>query len=149
MNITTNLETLLGLANDPAALEGHGLITAAVARALAFAEGSTWRRLVTDPVDGQLLDYGRTVYAPPAPLRKHVRAHDVTCRTPNCPQPAVRCDLDHLIEYPVGATSEENLCAECRRHHRLKHEGRWTHRLSDNPDHPAGTVIITSPTGHI
>ncbi len=49
VNITVNLETLLELSEDPGVLEGHGPITPALARALAFAEGSTWRRLVTDP----------------------------------------------------------------------------------------------------
>ncbi len=82
-------------------------------------------------------------------MKDHVRARDVTCRTPNCPRPAARCDQDHLIPYPAGTTSEDNLCSACRRHHRLKHEGRWNHRLSDDPNHPPGTVVITSPTGHV
>jgi hypothetical protein len=148
VNITVNLETLLGLVDDPAEMDGHGPITPQLARALAFAEGSTWRRLVTDPIHGHLLDYGRTTYTPPAPLKDHIRARDVTCRTPNCTQPATHCDQDHLIPWPAGTTSEDNLCAECRWHHRLKHEGRWIHRLSDNPNHPPGTILIISPTGH-
>jgi uncharacterized protein DUF222 len=148
VNVTVGLETLLGLNEDTADLAGHGPITAPLARALAFAEGSTWRRLITDPVHGYLLDYGRTTYRPPAALADHVRARDVTCRMPNCDQPATACDLDHLIAYPTGTTCEDNLCAACRRDHRLKHEGRWQHQLSHDPAHPPGTTVIISPTGH-
>ncbi len=72
------------------------------------------------------------------------RADDRTCDVP-----AHRGDLDHVIRYPVGATSEANLQAACRRDHRLKHEGRWHHQLSDDPAHQPGTIVITSPTGHI
>jgi hypothetical protein len=107
------LETLLGLNDEPAELDGHGPITAATVRDLAFAAGSTWRRLVTDPVSGYLLDYGRTTYRPPVALADHVRARDVTCRTPNCTRPASKCDLDHVISWPAGTTSESNLSTQC------------------------------------
>ena len=60
-----------------------------------------------------------------------------------------RIDLDHLIAWPAGATSQENLHTKCRIDHRLKHEGRWHHQLSTDPEHPPGTVILTSPTGHL
>jgi hypothetical protein len=149
INVTVGLETLLGLNEDTADLAGHGPITAPLARALAFAEDSTWRRLITDPVTGYLLDYGRTTYRPPAALADHIRARDMTCRMPNCDRPATACDLDHLIAYPAGTTCEENLCAACRRDHRLKHEGQWQHHLSTDPTHPPGTTVIISPTGHV
>ena len=55
----------------------------------------------------------------------------------------------HLIAYPAGETCDHNLCATCRRDHRLKHEGRWHHHLSNDPAHPPGTTIIISPTGHV
>ena len=148
VQVTVGMDTLLGLNDEPAELDGHGPITAATARDLAFAAGSTWRRLITDPVTGYLLDYGRKTYRPPTALADHIRARDVTCRTPNCTRPASKCDLDHIISWPAGATSDQNLAARCDIDHRLKHEGRWTHHLSTNPDHPPGTLIMTSPTGH-
>jgi uncharacterized protein DUF222 len=149
VQVTVSLETLLGMTEDPGELAGHGPITAATARDLAFNAGSTWRRLVTDPLSGQLLDYARTTYRPPVGLADFVRARDVTCRTPNCTRPADKCHLDHVIAWPVGTTSEPNLNTRCDRDHRLKHEGRWRHLLSDDPDHPAGTVIMISPAGHV
>ena len=54
----------------------------AVARALAA--GGTWRRLVTDPLSGAVIDVGRTRYRPPAALADLVRARDgdLTWTTP-------------------------------------------------------------------
>jgi len=82
-------------------------------------------------------------------LADHVRARDVTCRTPNCQRPATKCDLDHVISWPAGSTSEANLATECEIDHRLKHEGNWRHQLSSDPEHPPGTIVMISPTGHI
>jgi hypothetical protein len=31
----------------------------------------------------------------------------------------------------------------------MKHEGRWHHQLTDDPQYPPGTILITSPTGHV
>src|SRR6266511_96609 len=65
---------LMGLTEHGAELAGYGPIPAQVARELA-ADG-TWRRLLTDPVSGHLLDYGRTTYRPPAALADFIRARD-------------------------------------------------------------------------
>ena len=56
--------TLAGADEQPAELVGHGPIPASLARETA-ADG-VWRRLVTDPLSGSLLDDGRTTYLPPA-----------------------------------------------------------------------------------
>ena len=66
-----------------------------------IAAHGTWRRLLTDPATGAVLDYGTTRYTPPADLVEHVIARDRTCRFPTCSQPARRCQLDHTI--PAGA----------------------------------------------
>src|SRR5699024_10256826 len=50
-------------------LTGYGPITPTTARALAA--GGTWRRLVTDPLSGQLLDLGHTRYRPSTALADH------------------------------------------------------------------------------
>ena len=148
VQVTVAIETLMGLNEDPADLMGHGPIDADTARDLAFNAGSTWRRLVTDPLSGQLLDYGRKTYRPPVGLADFVKARDVTCRTPSCTRPADD-DLDHIISWPAGSTSERNLEAKCDHHHVLKHQGRWKHQLSTDPDHPQGTIVLISPTGHV
>jgi hypothetical protein len=137
--------TLLGLDEQPGELAGYGPIPAEMARRLAADRTGTWQRILTDPVSGALLDVGRSRYAPPAALAEHVRVRDRTCRFPGCRLPAERCDLDHLCRYPDGPTSRCNLCAECRHHHRLKHEAGW--QVHGDPDLPA-TLTWTTPAGH-
>lgn len=141
ISVTIDLPTLLGLADSPGELAGYGPIPAGVARALA-ADGE-WRRLVTDPVGGALLDYGRRTYAPPAALAEFVRARDGSCRFPGCSVPADRCDLDHNRPFHAGGTtSADNLAALCRRHHRLKTHGGWRYVLGAD-----ASVTWTSPRG--
>jgi len=140
VHVTVPASTLLGQDDRPGQLAGYGPITAEAARTLA-ADG-TWRRILTDPLSGTVLDVGRTTYEPPAGLADQVRARDGTCRFPGCRQPAHRCDLDHGTPYPKGPTSAGNLCCLCRHHHRAKHERNWS------VEHGAGgTVTWTSPTG--
>jgi hypothetical protein len=143
VQVTVALSTLLGVDSQPGELAGHGPIPAALARAIAFDPTGTWRRLVTDP-HGQLLDYGRTRYRPPAALADHVRARDVTCRFPVCNRRARRCELDHIVpRIDDGTTSDVNLHPLCSRDHHLRHEAGWhPHR------HPDGTTEWISPTGH-
>ena len=142
INLTVAASVLLGFDDTPAHLEGYGPITPDQARALA--PDARWRRILTDPASGTILDVGTTTYKPPAGLARHVQTRDQRCTAPGCGQPAARCDLDHLIPFPDGPTSAANLRALCEHHHqRLKH-------------HPAVTVEATSasgtrwrlPTGH-
>lgn len=141
VQLLIDLPTLLGLANNPAELGGHGPIPPGLARLLA-ADG-TRRRLVTDPLTGSLLDLGRTCYAPSRALREFIRTRDRCCVFPGCRQPAHRCDTDHRQAWEKGGCTDAcNLIPLCRRHHRLKTHSRWkVHRDR------IGVVTWTSPVG--
>ena len=145
INVTVALTTLLGLDESPGELAGYGAITAQTARRLALA--GRWRRLVTDPLTGTVLDVGRRRYHPPDDLAELVRARDQHCLSPVCMADARWCDLDHREPFRLdgtgGATSAENLGPLCRRDHLLKTHARW--RL-DKDD--GGTFTWTTPTGH-
>jgi Domain of unknown function (DUF222) len=141
IQVTVAASTLLGLDELPGELAGHGPIPAQMARAVAA--DATWRRLLTDPATGGLLDYGTTVYDPPKNLADHVITRDQTCRGLGCRIRAERCDIDHTIRYPDGPTAEHNLTCECRHCHIRKHNAGWKLKLLPN-----GDVIWTSPTGH-
>ena len=94
--------------------------------AWALAAGGTWRRLVTDPTSGTVVDVGRTRYRPPAGLADLVRARDRACVFPTCQTPASRCDIDHLTAWSQGGTTSlDNLSTLCEAHHRLKHTPGW------------------------
>ncbi|MCX6430061.1 MAG: DUF222 domain-containing protein [Actinobacteria bacterium] len=139
VNVTIDLPTLLGFANNPGQLAGYGAIPASLARELA--SNSQWRRFITDPKTGALLDYGRETYEPPQPLVDFLLARDRTCRFPGCRAPARSADLDHAQSWESGGeTSPQNLGALCRRHHRLKTHGGW--KLESNAD---GSCTWTSP----
>jgi hypothetical protein len=115
--LVIDLATLRGEAENACLLDGSP-IPAPIGRKLA-RDIRHWRRMVTDPVDGHLLDYGRRTYLPDA-LRTFVAERDQTCRNPWCDQPARRCDMDHATEYPAGASDAANtgpLCLDC---HRIK-----------------------------
>ena len=141
LNLTLDLPTFLGLNENPGILAGYGEIPASVARTLAG--DAKWRRFITDPISGNLLDYGRLTYEPPQALVDFIVARDRRCRFPGCRQPARVCDIDHAIPWEEGGrTSHENLGLLCRRHHRMKTHGGW--KLLSHPD---GSCDWTSPEG--
>jgi hypothetical protein len=120
VNVTVSLETLAGLRDDPGLLSGGTVIPADLARAIAVKEGATWFRMLTDPV-GDLVTLSTKSYQPTGPIWRYVVAEQPTCSHPACDRPAVECELDHEVEWPLGATSTDNLEPLCRKHHKAKH----------------------------
>jgi hypothetical protein len=146
VNVTIDLPTLMGLADNPGELAGYGAIPAAVAREIAA--DARWKRFITEPVTGNLLDFGRESYEPPQALRDFLIARDRTCRFPGCRRSAALSDLDHAQSWESGgSTSPENLGALCRRHHKLKtHYGWQVESFSDGSCRwrsPAGKEFFT------
>jgi hypothetical protein len=140
IQVTVPASTLMGLDEQSGELAGYGEITAEQVREIA-ARDAIWKRILTDPASGNVLDYGRKTYSPPAALADHVRARDRRCIFPGCMRAAKNCDIDHRIPYPEGPTSADNLACLCRHHHRLKHEGAWV------LDKRGDQYVWTSPTG--
>jgi hypothetical protein len=142
VHVTVAASTLLGVDDQPGMLAGHGPLHAAVVREIA--RNSRWRRVLTDPADGTLLEVGAKTYAPCAALRRHIQVRDVTCVAPVCGRPAHQAHLDHTTPFQQrGPTTPDNLAALCARHHLMKHEAGWT-LVQPRPGH----VIWTTPTGH-
>ncbi len=121
------------LTEQGAELEGYGPLTDL--HAAQLCAGQPLIRLTTpQPSIG---------YRPGARLARWVRLRDRRCRFPGCRRPASTADLDHTIPWPRGATSEANLHALCRTHHRLKTHTGW--RVETLTGH---TLQWTSPRGH-
>ena len=141
VNVTIDLPTLMGLAENPGELAGYGAIPASVAREIA--SDARWKRFITEPVTGNLLDFGRESYEPPQALKDFLIARDRTCRFPGCRRSAILSDLDHAQSWESGGqTSVENLGALCRRHHKLKtHYGWQVESFAD------GSCMWRSPAG--
>jgi uncharacterized protein DUF222 len=133
INVTIPSTTLSGDAELPGDLPGYGAITGPHAREIAAASATLsrdtkWRRFITAPVTGTLVDHDSRTYRPSPRLAEFVRARDQYCVFPGCSWRARSCDIDHRTPYPAGATTAANLNCLCRHHHRLKHEGGWTLR---------------------
>ncbi|WP_370131675.1 DUF222 domain-containing protein [Streptacidiphilus sp. EB103A] len=148
--VTVPYDTLIGTAEHPADLHGHGPITAGQARALASRPGSVWHRLLTHPTSGQILKTDPTTYRPTAEVTRHVTTRDPHCRFPGCTRPSRRCDLDHVTPFnhanphTGGPTTPDNLIPLCRRHHLTKHRAGWHIGYNNRTGH----VTWTAPTGH-
>jgi hypothetical protein len=95
-----------------------------------------------DALTGVTVARDPSVYRPHAALARRVRDRDRTCRFPGCSVAAQRCDLDHVVRFPDGPTSEDNLLCLCRTHHGFKHHAGWLLVLGAH-----GVCTWTSPTG--
>jgi hypothetical protein len=72
INVIVSADTLLCLDDQPGHLTGYGPVTAESARRLAADQSGTWRRLLTDPDSGALLDISADRYKTgPATARLH------------------------------------------------------------------------------
>jgi uncharacterized protein DUF222 len=141
IHVLAEQATLDGTSDTPGYLPGFGILPAESVRALAT---SATLKPVTVPTDAAP-DPG---YRPSAKTVQFVRWRDLTCRWPGCDKPAVKCDIDHTVPYPVGPTHPSNTKPYCRTHHLIKTFGGGPGGWSDQ-QLPDGTIILTAPTGHV
>ncbi len=142
-SLVVDLNTLRGEADGIGLLDGQP-IPAEIAREIAGRTHS-WRRFVTDPVDGHLIDRGTDVYVDPH-LRSFILARDI-CRNPvhRHALTSTRLEMDHAEEFPHGPTSAPNCGALCLPSHQLK-----TARRVDITDSAAdGSCTWTTDWGQV
>ncbi|MUM02744.1 HNH endonuclease signature motif containing protein, partial [Mycolicibacterium sp. CBMA 334] len=132
--------TLDGASPAPGYLPGYGILPAQTVRDLA---NSAKRKPLPVPADA-----AESGYRPSVTLTEFIRWRDLTCSFPGCDAPAERADIDHTTPYPLGPTHPSNTKLYCRAHHLLKTFFSGPHGWSDR-QLPDGTVVFTSPTGHI
>ncbi len=78
-------------------------------------------------------------------IDRFLRARDRHCRWVGCTRPAIRCEINHNIDWALGGTTEIcNLCTLCQRHHTQKQFTRWEVRQLDE-----GVLEWTSPAGRV
>jgi hypothetical protein len=144
IQIVVSADTLLGLDEEPADLAGYGPITAETARRYAADRSGTWRRLLTDPDTGALLDIGKDSYRPVQRLRDFVLARDSVCCFPTCGQPGYRCEFEHIVAFSQGGrTCRCGGALACKRHNLCKINTGWQYRRL-----PDGSYRWTDDTGH-
>jgi Domain of unknown function (DUF222) len=124
LQVTTSLETLLGLEGAPAAEMEFSLpISSKTVERLA-CDCSVTRILLGS--DSMVIDVGRAKRTISGPARKALNARDRGCTWPGCERPATWSEGHHLHHWIHGGTNEPpNLTLLCYRHHWMVHEGNW------------------------
>jgi hypothetical protein len=121
VQLVIDLATLRGEVDRHCLLDGQP-VPAQIGRDLA-GYATAFRRMVTDPVTGHLLDYGRATYLP-APLRTYVMARDGGCRAPGCHSATPSStEMDHATPFPEGPSGTANTGGLCLPTHQLKTSG--------------------------
>ena len=125
-----------------ARIAGVGFIPPEVLDALIEQFGCRLTRALVDADTGVTCETSTTAYEPTPRMREFVQQRDQTCRFPMCTRAAIRCDIDHVVEWPQGPTAVQNLAALCRHHHDAKTKKHWDYEMSDD-----GVCTWTSRTG--
>jgi hypothetical protein len=140
IQVTSSIETLLGLAGAPAAdMELSLPISSKTVERLAC--DSSIARVLLDS-DSMVIDVGRSKRVVSEPARRALRARDGSCRWPACDRPASWSAAHHVVHWiHGGATDLDNLILLCHRHHRMVHEGNWQIVRGD-----LGGILVIPPT---
>ena len=115
--------------------------------------GDTSTRVTIKPVIDLNAELETGSYVVPDRIRDQIALRDRTCTFPWCTRPARACDVDHVTPFDhnaepdgrpqPGPTRSSNLTSLCRKHHRLKTQGRWQVAVRS-----PGILEWTSPHGH-
>src|SRR5437879_7576948 len=131
MQVTTSLETLLGLRGAPAAEMEFSLPISAKAVERLACDSSVTRILLGS--DSSVIDVGRARRVVSGPQGKALRVRDKGCVWPGCDRPASWTSAHHIAHWIHGGPTDlHNLVLLCYRHHWMVHEGHWQIVRSDD-----------------
>jgi uncharacterized protein DUF222/HNH endonuclease len=124
MQVTTSLETLLGLSGAPAAEMEFSLPISSKAVERLACDCTVTRVLLGS--DSTVIDVGRARRVISGSQGKALRVRDRGCVWPGCDRPATWTSGHHLVHWINGGpTNLSNLVLLCYRHHWMVHEGEW------------------------
>lgn len=138
LNVTVELETLIGLRNDPGSIVHAGpALYETIERHLCDAA-----LCFTVVHEGEVLMSGREQRTFSGPRRRALTIRHGHCEFPGCDRPAQWCEGHHLLPWILGKrTVPAEGCLLCVFHHRLVHEGGW------RVVREAGEIVAISPDG--
>jgi hypothetical protein len=123
MQVTSSIETLLGLIGAPGAETEFTLPISSKTVERWACDSSLTRILMQDSV---VIDVGRAERTIKGPRRRALIARDMYCQWTGCERPASKCDGHHVVHWMHGGGGEiENQILLCHRHHWMVHEGGW------------------------
>ncbi|MFI5282141.1 MAG: DUF222 domain-containing protein [Candidatus Dormibacterales bacterium] len=124
LQVTSSVETLLGLAGAPAADVEFSLPISAKAVERLACDCSVTRVLLDS--DSVVIDVGRSRRVVSGAARRALNARDGSCRWPGCDRPPSWSVAHHVVHWVNGGTTDlDNLVLLCHRHHWMVHEGGW------------------------
>jgi hypothetical protein len=140
IQVTSSVETLLGLAGAPAADAEFSLpISSKIIERLACDSSIT--RVLLDS-ESAVIDVGRAKRVVSGPARRALNARDGCCRWPGCDRPPSLSAAHHVVHWVHGGTTDlDNLILLCFRHHWMVHEGKWQLVRADD-----GRMLAIPPT---
>ncbi len=131
MQVTTSLETLLGLSGAPAAEMEFSLPISSKAVERLACDCSVTRILLDS--ESMVIDVGRAKRVVSGPQAKALKVRDRGCTWPGCDRPATWTSAHHVVHWIHGGTTDlPNLVLLCYRHHWMVHEGNWQIVRSDD-----------------
>jgi hypothetical protein len=140
LQVTTSLETLLGLPGAPAAEMEFSLPICSKTVERLACDCSITRILLGS--DSMVIDVGRAKRVVSGPSRKALNARDGHCTWTGCERPATWTSAHHLVHWIHGGAGDlPNLTLLCYRHHWMVHEGNWQLVRSDD-----GRILTIPPT---
>src|SRR5256714_14708723 len=123
MQVTSSIETLLGLVGAPGAETEFSLPISSKTVERWACDCTLTRVLMQDSV---VIDVGRAERVIKGPRRRALVARDKHCVWPGCERAASYCDGHHVVHWINGGGLElENMVLLCQRHHWMVHEGGW------------------------
>jgi hypothetical protein len=124
LQVTTSLETLLGLSGAPAAEMEFSLPISSKAVERLACDCTITRVLLGS--DSTVIDVGRARRVISGSQGKALRVRDRGCVWPGCDRPATWTSAHHLVHWTNGGPTDlSNLVLLCYRHHWMVHEGEW------------------------
>jgi hypothetical protein len=124
IQVTTSIETLMGLAGAPAGEMEFSLPISARTVERMACDCSVVRVLLA--ADSSVIDVGRATPKVSPAMKRALVARDGGCRWPGCNRKAYFSDAHHLLYWTKGGdTKLDNLVLLCYHHHRRVHEGGW------------------------
>jgi hypothetical protein len=140
IQVTSSLETLLGLVGAPAAEMEFSLPVSSKTIERLACDCSITRVLLGS--ESTVIDVGRSKRVVSGPAGRALRARDGSCRWPGCDRPASWSAAHHVVHWIHGGTTDlNNLVLLCHRHHWMVHEGNWQLVRSDD-----GRLLTIPPT---
>jgi len=140
IQVTSSVETLLGLVGAPAAEMEFSLPVSSKTIERLACDCSITRVLLNS--ESTVIDVGRSKRVVSEPGRRALKARDGSCRWPGCERPASWSAAHHVVHWIHGGTTDlDNLILLCHRHHWMVHEGGWQIVRSDD-----GRMMTIPPT---